>query len=339
MPNLKETLWKIKNLCRQNHPHCLSFNKCWNCSNAFTNQPNVNLIGRCVNPQIQHELFAFKVEAEKNRIEAQKNLDNLWIQAGKELQDGCEKELEKVFDIEYQEYAPQWESVNSWQDEIVEAYYKSGEGEQKAVKSEIDHTSWISEIQTFMQAEEADKLYKSEESKKLVSEFLATFEQVLPCEFQASFFEGSVFSGVLIPKPFEQPNKNSWSLSPSLKPSILKQLVGKPIVTTHKTEDIRSHVGIIRKAWEEEDSIKIEALLDDENVAKVLKREKGVGLSIAGSGKAFCKECNKEISSGKKCEEHPDSPLVLKELNVRHVALTDSPAFQDAKVENFSEEE
>ncbi len=177
------------------------------------------------------------------------------------------------------------------------------------------------------------------EAKELVDSFAAQFEPK-SAQWEASFqFQGSHLTAVLIPD-FERANKNNFIMHPETKQGILKALnSGKIFLKDSHSKKIADVIGKITKGYETQDGkIVCEADLEDERISKILKKSKdSVGVSLAGSGDGFCSKCGAEVTIMGGCNSHKNSPIVVKNFQLKEVSLVSDPAFPESRILDYKE--
>jgi hypothetical protein len=337
-PQVGEIISHIKNYCRGKK--CRQFDGCFGTKNMHASMPNIPLIFKCQNAEVKHLLFEYRKAHEKFSASQQKRQDELWRQASEEIQHAGADDA--YYDEEVRHFYPSsdFPMQNTWSSEVEEAFYQSGKGEEEATQNEIDHRSWLAEIKSFMEAEEEDRLFKSEESKKLVSQFLSQFQ--FENTFEASIdFDASTMTAVLIPSPFSQRNANNFRFSPELQDNLLKQINSRPIQLKDAHQPtVKSRIGTVKSAnIDNEGNMVIDAEVDDPQVKGLIKKYRDdYGISLGGtSTKSLCEDCGFDTRGSKKCPKCGSDKILLKQFTLREISLTSDPAYSKAKILRYSE--
>ena len=165
-------------------------------------------------------------------------------------------------------------------------------------------------------------------------------ENIKTSNWKASFnYSAGTMIAELLPD-FETPNKNGFFLDKSLKEKIIAKLnSGKVFLTDSHGRTLRDILGKVTKGFERGGKIKIEADLDpdiDPKIDKILTKYKdNLGVSLEGPGAGYCTICGQRVHGMERCFKHPKAPIVVKEFDLRKVALTDDPAWETSRVEDY----
>ena len=163
-------------------------------------------------------------------------------------------------------------------------------------------------------------------------------ENIKTSNWKASFnYSAGTMMAELLPD-FKTPNINGFYLHPSLKEKLIAKLnSGTVFLRDAHSRAIKDIIGIVKRGIESRDGkIHIEADVENPEVDKVLKKYKDkMGVSLGGSGVGYCSECNKRVMGMTRCPNHPKASIVVKEFDLKEVSLTDQPAWETSRVEDY----
>jgi hypothetical protein len=303
----------LRDCCKNRR--CMQFYKCHRLFEAGA-KTDFKLVQRCQNPEVRSLLYAYFDSL--NLAEAQKTVDS-----------------EQLWNAVYREL---YRAANT-ASEGTEVYTEVNE--PNPIKASKDNAWWSEVIQAHKRMESNSEI-QSQESYDLMQKFVAQFEP--KTEWQASLLESSEgkLTAILLPN-FSKPNKNNFVISEDNKTAILEKLnSGKIPLRDSHARSLKDIVGFIKRGYESADGkIVCEATIEDSKIADLLKKYSGnVGVSLAGSGEGYCSECGSKLDSPLSgCSKHSKAPIIVKKFELREVSLTDSPAFEEAKILRYEEEE
>lgn len=122
-------------------------------------------------------------------------------------------------------------------------------------------------------------------------------------------------------------NKNKWMFRREDADRIIQSLIDSPITAVHRSQsqgDVRSIVGKVTKAWQDGDFIKFEGIVEEPWTQKLIKQNYVKYVSVG--------------ATGSKKQEVGGYVTVL-EPTIKELALTVDPAFAEAGIEDFVEED
>jgi len=122
-------------------------------------------------------------------------------------------------------------------------------------------------------------------------------------------------------------NKNKWQFRREDANRIIQSLIDSPITAVHRSQsqgDVRSIVGKVTKAWQDGDFIKFEGIVEEPWTQKLIKQGYVKYVSVG--------------AEGTKKQELNGFTTVL-EPTIKELALTVDPAFAEAGIEDFVEED
>ena len=159
-------------------------------------------------------------------------------------------------------------------------------------------------------------------------------------EASACLYAGTV-SGDLL--EFSKANKNNWCLSPEDADNYVEQLSsGKIALTDSHGKDLKSYIGKVTGVEKvvangKATKLKVKAKITDPEIDNIVKENhSGIGFSIEGDSQDMsCSICNHKLMNiMDRCEKHPDAPMMVRNLHIRKVSLTDNPAYK-SKIESY----
>jgi len=173
----------------------------------------------------------------------------------------------------------------------------------------------------------------SPEMEKMRETVVAMFEGQPESWFEASVddysydFEASVLKITGTACRLGKVNKNKWMFRREDADRIVQSLIDSPITAVHRSQsqgDVRSIVGKVTKAWQDGDFIKFEGIVEEPWTQKLIKQGYVKYVSVG--------------ASGTKKQELNGFTTVL-DPTIKELALTVDPAFAQAEIEAFVEED